>query len=60
MPVKEIGRILGMSRAHVKVLLFRARARLAKLEGVRIEERDKKEEGDNPQRILYRGRGVKP
>lgn len=31
MPVREIARVLGLSRVHVKVLLFRARARLAKL-----------------------------
>lgn len=34
LPVKEIGRALGMTGMHVKVLLYRARARLAKDAGI--------------------------
>lgn len=33
MPIKEVARVLGITRVYVKVLLFRARARLASLCG---------------------------
>ncbi|MFH2001853.1 MAG: sigma-70 family RNA polymerase sigma factor [Planctomycetota bacterium] len=46
MSIKEIAQVLGMSCVHVKVILFRARNRLAKLQPLDGASQDDKDHGE--------------
>jgi RNA polymerase sigma-70 factor (ECF subfamily) len=55
MPVKEIAKVLGISRVHVKVLLYRARARLAKLPMLQYSRGNPREDSALREVFSYEG-----
>lgn len=52
MTIKEVARVTGMTRVHVKVVLYRARLRLAELQERKEVERKKRNVGKSLQELL--------